>query len=77
MLRNKEMRKKIIKRIEKIPEEKLDDVWKLLRNLENEDRKESQVLAYAGCWKDIDSEILDDLTINLGKRRLQNRRTHL
>lgn len=74
MLKEKEIRKRILKRIEKMPVDKLDNVWKLLKNIENQNKNKADILSYAGCWKDIDQELFDDLTINLGERRLQDRR---
>ena len=74
MLKEKEIRKKILTRIEKMSTDKLDNVWKLLKSIENQSKNNADILSYAGCWKDLDQELFDDLTINLGEKRLQDRR---
>lgn len=56
-----------------MPDNKLGEVWRLLKNIESHKEKTDN-LTFAGCWKDLDQEIFDNLTINLGKRRLQDRK---
>jgi hypothetical protein len=74
MLKDKEIRKRIIKRLEKIPDERLNTVWQLVKEIETKNKKKAEILKYAGCWKDIDQEILNDLTFNLEKIRNQDRK---
>ena len=74
MLKEREIRKKILRRIEKISFDKLDDIWKFLRNIEEDSRKKADILSYAGCWKNLDKDLIDDLTVNLGTKRLQEDR---
>ena len=74
MIKEKEIRAKIIKQVEKISTDKLDDIWKFLRKIEENSRKKSDILSFAGCWKDLDRKLLDDLTINLGANRLKENR---
>jgi pyruvate/oxaloacetate carboxyltransferase len=74
MLKSKELKKKIIKHIEKMPADKLNNVWKYVKNADKRERKKDDILTYAGCWKDLDKEVLDNLTIYLGKNRMLDRR---
>ena len=71
MLKEREIRTKILRRVEKISNDKLDDIWEFLRKIENNNRKKIDILSYAGCWKNLDKNLIDDLTINLGTKRLK------
>ncbi len=74
MLKEREIRTKILKQIDKISFDKLDDIWKFLRKIEKDSRKKADILSYAGCWKDLDKDLIDDLTVNLGTKRLHEDR---
>ena len=74
MLKEKEIRTKILKRVEKLSTDKLDDIWEFLRKIEKKSSEKNEILSYAGCWKNLDKSLLDDLTINLGIKRLKEDR---
>jgi predicted Zn-ribbon and HTH transcriptional regulator len=74
MLKEREIRSKILRRVEKISTDKLDDIWEFLRKIEKNSSKKNDILSYAGCWKDFDKNLIDDLTINLGTKRLEEDR---
>ncbi|OQX78603.1 MAG: hypothetical protein B6D64_06190 [Bacteroidetes bacterium 4484_276] len=74
MLKEREIRTKILRRVEKISTDKLDDIWEFLRKIEKNSRKKDDILSYAGCWKDLDKNLIDDLTINLGTKRIEEDR---
>lgn len=70
--RNKnELRKKLIQRIKKLSDDKLNSVDSYLNELESEIRSRTEILSFAGIFKNLDKEVLDDLTINLSKQRSQ------
>ena len=71
MLKEREIRTKILRQIEKMSTDKLGDIWEFLRKIEKDNRKKADILSYAGCWKSLDKNLIDDLTINLGTKRLK------
>lgn len=73
MLKEREIRTKILRRVENISTDKLDDIWDFLRKIEKKSSEKKEILSYAGCWKNLDKNLIDDLTINLGIQRLQQK----
>ncbi|WP_020533019.1 hypothetical protein [Flexithrix dorotheae] len=74
MLTEIQRRNQILKRIHKIPNDKLEELERLISKLEKGITKKSKVLSYAGAWKDIDEEVFDELTVKLHQNRQKNRR---
>jgi len=67
-MRNLEtLKDRIIKRIHKLPNDKLDSVDDFLKSLES--NKSADVLSFAGTWKDLNDEKILELTKGLPKRR--------
>jgi len=74
MLTDTQRRNRILRRISRIPKDKLEELDEYLSQLEQEIGKKSRTLSYAGSWQDIDDATLDDLTTNLINNRQKNRR---
>lgn len=68
----KQLQERLIKKIENLSPEKLQDLSKFLESLETENNK-MKVLTFAGSWADLDGETFDELTNNLENRRKSNR----
>ncbi|EKB48599.1 hypothetical protein [Cecembia lonarensis] len=68
----KQLKERLIKRIENLSPEKLQDLSRFLESLETENNK-MKVLTFAGAWTDLDRETFDELTNNLENRRKSKR----
>ncbi len=73
MIKDNQIRNKILSRISKIPNEKLKEVDDYLSKLEQKEIKTSKTLSFAGAWRDIDKSTFDDLTTNLVSNRQKNK----
>lgn len=70
-------RKRIIEEIEQIPENKLDEVYRLVHNyrVEQEEREleakpsTKSVMRYAGAWEDMPEEDLNEFLEDIRVRR--------
>ena len=67
MRKTETLKDRIIKRIIKLPNDKLDSVDEFLESLES--NKSADVLSFAGTWKDLNDEKIQELTKGLLKRR--------
>ncbi len=65
-------RNRILKRIGRIPEDKLKELDEYTAKLESESAGSNRVIAYAGKWEDIDDEVFNNLTRNLVSNRQKN-----
>lgn len=74
MLKEKEIKKKIYRKVERISNNKLNDILDFLKNIEKENKKKSEILSFAGCWKELESDTLDDLITNILERRKEDKR---
>ncbi len=68
------IRNKILRRIERLPEEQLSKIDKYLKKLALEKTKKDRILSYAGAWKDMDDDIFRQFTTELITRRQENKR---
>jgi hypothetical protein len=73
MITNTQRRNQILRRISKIPHEKLKELDDYVSKLEKEISNNSKTMSYAGAWQDIDESVFDDLTRNLITNRQKNR----
>ena len=71
MITKDKLRKKLINRIKKLSDDKLDSVQKYIDNIENDINEKSEILSFSGIFKDLDKDIMNDLTTDLPKRRIQ------
>ncbi len=74
MLTDTQRRSQILKRISRIPKEKLQELDDFVSTLEQENSNKQKTLSLAGAWNDIDNSVFEDLTNNLINRRQTNRR---
>ena len=74
MLTDTQRRYRILRRINRIPKDKLEELDEYLSQLEQEIGKKNRTLSFAGSWQDIDDATLDDLTTSLINKRQKNRR---
>lgn len=72
MVNIEELKDKLRKRIDKLPEEELIHASKILKAVEKKNSK-NKILSFAGKWKDMDDDIFDDFIKNIGNRRKNNR----
>lgn len=69
-----ETRNRILKRISRVPKEKLKELDEYVAKLEDETNNKSKTLSYAGKWEDIDDSIFEDFTHKLIDNRQKSRR---
>jgi len=61
------IKNRIIKRISRLPKEKLESVEEFIEQIES--KQPTDIMSYVGMWKHMDDEFIKDLTINLPFRR--------
>jgi deoxyhypusine synthase len=74
MLKDKDLRKKIIARIKDIPADKLKEIDQLLDTLIQENEKKMKLLSFAGSWKDMDEKEFTSIMKEIEKRRSESGR---
>jgi signal transduction histidine kinase len=74
MLADTQIRQQILRKIRRIPSDKLNDLKEYLNKLEQTTEKSSKILSYAGSWNNIDESALNQLTDNLISNRIKNSR---
>ncbi len=72
MITDSQRRNQILRRISKIPSDKLRDLDEYLSKLEHSTDK-NKIASYAGAWKDLEDSVFEDLTTNLIANRSKNR----
>lgn len=65
------LRQRLISRIKHLSEDKLNSVEGYLNQLETEIMNKADILSFAGIFKNLDQEAMDELTVNLPERRLK------
>lgn len=70
MIESNKLRQKIIERVKNLPDDQLNTLEGYLENLEKDIHQKSEILSFAGIFKDLDDATMDDLTTNLHERRL-------
>ncbi len=76
MKTDSKIRNQIIRRIQRIPSGKLNQLNELLLRLEKSSSNKAKTLSFAGAWSNLDSSTLDDLTTRLLENRQRNRRRY-
>lgn len=69
-----EIRNQLIRRIRRIPLNRLKELNALVDMIEETTTKKDKNLSFAGAWTDIDSETLNNLSENLVENRQRNKR---
>lgn len=65
MITKQLLRRRLIKKIDKLSDEKLDSLVEFFENIENDINSNVEILSFAGIFRDLDQETLNDLTTNL------------
>ena len=74
MITDTQRRNQILRRISRIPKDKLMELDDYVSKLEEDNNNKKRTLSFAGAWHDIDNSVFDDLTNNLINNRQKNRR---
>jgi len=61
--------KKIVDKMDNIPNNQLQKVLAYVEKIGNLSEKKQKILSFAGSWKDIDDNLFSDLTENLHQNR--------
>lgn len=69
------IRSQILKRIQKIPSNRLKELNDFVAKLERNPGKKDKILSFAGAWETMDSSIINEFTENLISNRQKNRNT--
>ena len=73
MITDTQRRNQILRRINRIPKDRLKELDEYVSKLEKEINVKTRILSFAGAWDDIDDSVIDDLTVNLINRRRENK----
>ena len=63
------IKKKILRQIDKIPENRLSEVLQFLNEIRPNNQEKNVILSYAGIWSDMSDDEFKDLTDNVSNRR--------
>ena len=74
MITNTQKLQQILRRIYRIPSNKLKELDDFISKLEQTISKKTNTLSFAGAWKDLDDSVFNELTENLIKNRERNKR---
>ncbi len=68
-----QIRHKLLKRIYRIPSDKLKELDEFISKLEQDTNSAEKILTFAGSWENLDESILDEFTESLIENRKKNR----
>jgi hypothetical protein len=74
MIADTQIRQQILRKIRRIPSNKLKDLNEYLSKLEQTTEKASKILSFAGSWNNIEESAFNELTDNLISNRNKNSR---
>lgn len=74
MITEAKKRQQILKKINKIPLNKLKELEDFISILEQKINKKTKLLSFAGTWENIEDSVLLDFTENLIENRKHNNR---
>lgn len=74
MVEDRKIREEIKETVDHIPSEWLNEILEFIRRLESKKNESDDILSYFGIWKDMDDDLINDLTINLHDNRLEPER---
>jgi hypothetical protein len=69
-----QIRNQILRRIQRIPGDKLKDLSEYVAKLEQNKNKKEKILSYAGVWENMEDSAFEELTDKLISRRERNKR---
>ena len=67
-------RQQILKKIYRVPSDKLEELDDFVSKLEQNSDKKVQIMSFAGAWQNIDDSVFKQLTGNLINNRQRNKR---
>jgi hypothetical protein len=76
MITETQIRSQLIRRIQRIPSSKLNELSELVSKLELTSSNKDKNLSFAGAWTNIDSDTFNNLTENLIDNRQRNKRRY-
>lgn len=76
MITETQIRSQLIRRIQRIPSSKLNELSELVSKLELTSSNKDKNLSFAGAWTNIDSDTFNNLTENLIGNRQRNKRRY-
>jgi len=65
-------RQKILRKIYRIPSDKLNELDEFISKIELDTHKKSKNLSFAGAWQNVDESVFSELTDNLIRNRQRN-----
>jgi len=71
---NTQIRNQILRKIQRIPADRLKELGVFLSKLEESTNKKDKNLSFAGAWENIDDNLFNEFTDNLIDRRQRNKR---
>ncbi len=71
------LRNNLIRKIQRLSMDKLTEISNLLSKIEGQYKSKEKTLKLAGSWKDLDKDVLDDLTEKLHDNRMKGRQIGL
>ena len=74
MITDTQIRSQLIRRIQRIPSNKLNEINELVSKLERTSPAKDKNLSFAGAWENLDAETFNALTDNLIENRQRNKR---
>ena len=73
-MKDAQIRNQLLRKIQKIPNDKLKELNDYITKLEGKPESKSKALSFAGAWSDIDNSVFHDLTENLIRNRQRNKK---
>ncbi len=74
MVTDTQIRNQLLRRIKRIPTDKLKELNDFVSQLEEATNRKDKILSFAGAWEHIDSSLFIEFTDNLIAKRERNRR---
>lgn len=74
MIPDSQIRQQILRKVRRIPSNKLIELNEYLNKLEQTTENKSKILSYAGSWNNIDESAFAEFTDNLILNRRKNSR---
>ena len=74
MITNTQIRNQILRKIQRIPADRLKELDIFVSKLEETTDKKGKNLSFAGAWENIDDNLFNEFTNNLIDRRQRSKR---
>lgn len=67
------LRNSLVRKLQRLPTDKLSEVNELLGKIENQLRSKDKTLQLAGSWKDVEDDFFTEMVEKLHRNRSQDR----